>query len=485
MGKGIAQVALESGFSVWLYDPQAAALERARTDLDNEWQRALAKGRMQQDPALILQRLQTSTQLEALPAVAWIIEAAPEILELKQKLLRQAQALCPGSILASNTSTLPISSIAAGLTSPERLVGLHFFNPVPRMRLVEVIAGLRSEDALVQSTMQLAQDLGKTPVKVQDSPGFLVNRVARPFYGEALRLAAEGVPRQHIDWIARGMGFPMGPFELMDLIGLDINLAASRSVYEAFFGEPRYRPHPSQAQRVAAGMLGRKSGAGWYSYPPGPQGLPNAPTKGPGPQAFIVGQNSLAEALRETLSHTTNVSQAQLVLDCRIELSRKHDFWPDKPVATLCWGHSAALAQHYPSQAVGFSLVPPLNDTSTVELLVNKPNAASELAQTYFESQGLRTLVVPDQAGGVGFRLVALLVNEAVSALAEQVSSPQELDLAMRLGTGYPRGPLAWGHLIGWPQVLAGLNGLFDELGEDRYRPHPLLRRWVATGVTP
>jgi 3-hydroxybutyryl-CoA dehydrogenase len=489
MGRGIAEVAALAGHAVWLYDPLEAALERALTEIRTDLQKLAEKGRLVGTVDEVLARIQPTQSLEDCAKAAWVIEAAPEQLELKQELLGQLGQLNPDNILASNTSTFSISAIAARVKHPERVLGLHFFNPAQRMKLVEVVGGLQTAPALLQRALELMQSWGKEPVQVVDAPGFLVNRVARPFYGEALRLHGEGIAKEHIDWILRGLGFPMGPFELMDLIGLDVNYAASTSVYQAFYGEPRYRPHPLQYQRVAAGMLGRKTGQGWYTYPPGP---PRPPTPPPvqtqdTPLPLIVGPNPLAQELRARFRHTENAAEAQFVLDCRVKLERKHDFFENLPVVSLVWGHSASSvqAEFRERPVAGFSLVPPIGEQAIVELFapLSGANQALELAQTYFRAHGHHTLLLPDQPGGVGFRILALLINEAVSALAEGVASPADLNRAMRLGTGYPLGPLEWAERLWLKPVLRALEGLQAELGEDRYRPHPLLRRMVAAGL--
>ncbi|GIW35095.1 3-hydroxyacyl-CoA dehydrogenase NAD-binding domain-containing protein [Meiothermus sp.] len=489
MGRGIAQVAALADHGVRLYDPVPQALEKSLNEIRADLQKMAEKGRLQGSVEETLARIHTTQSLEDCAQADLVIEAAPEKLELKQELLGKLGELNPSNILATNTSTFSVSAIAGRVKHPERVLGLHFFNPAQRMKLVEVIGGLQTSPDLLKRAFNLMQAWGKEPVQVADAPGFLVNRVARPFYGEALRLHGEGIPKERIDWILRGLGFPMGPFELMDLIGLDVNYAASSSVYQAFYGEPRYRPHPLQYQRVAAGLLGRKTGQGWYSYPPGPPTPPEPPVAQTGdiPLPIIIGPNPLAQELRARFRHTENVAEAQFVLDCRVKLERKHDFFENLPVVSLVWGHSVSgvQAEFHGRPLAGFSLVPPIGEKAIVELYapLRGENRALELAQSYFKAHGRTTLVLQDQPGGVGFRILALLINEAVSALAEGVASPADLNRAMRLGTGYPLGPLEWAEFIWLKPILRALDGLHAELGEDRYRPHPLLRRMVAAGL--
>lgn len=488
MGRGIAQVAAQAGHAVQLFDANEAVLERALEAISADLQKRAELGKLRETPQMVLARIQAVTRLEACAQAQRVIEAVPERLELKQELLGKLGELNPNSILASNTSTLSITAIAAKIPEPERVIGLHFFNPAQRMKLVEIIPGLQTSSGVVEKTLELAKSWGKETVQARDFPGFLVNRISRPFYLEALRLHAEGIPTENIDWVMKGLGFPMGPFELMDLIGLDVNLASSQSVYQGFFGESRFRPHVLQAQRVAAGLLGRKTGQGWYSYPPG---LPTKPslskTSAEVPLPFIIGPNPIAKELRARFPHTENAAEAGFVLDCRVKLERKHDFFEELPVVSLVWGHSVSSIQsEFKNRDVaGFSMVPPLSEECVVELYapLSGPSPALKLARTYFEAQGNTVLVLPDQPGGVGFRILALIINEAVSALAEDVGKVSDINKAMRLGMGYPRGPLEWAELIWLKPVLRALEGIHAELGDERYRPHPLLRRMVGAGL--
>lgn len=489
MGQGIAQVCAQAGHPTLLVDPYAEALTRAQGALKEVFAMLERKGRLEsaQDT---LSRLRFSATLDDVQDANWIIEAVPEKLELKRELFATLASLAPDAMLATNTSTLSVTAIAAASKRESQILGLHFFNPAPLMKLVEVIPGVATSPEVVDKALAFVQGLGKEPVVAKDAPGFIVNRLARPFYGEALKLHGEGVPTETIDRAMRALNFPLGPFELMDLIGLDVNYAASSSVYEAFFCEPRYRPHPIQRALVEAGRLGKKSGRGFYRYPRETEATPRPERDvNSAPTAFVLGAGRLVDSFKGRFKHTPHLGEADLIIDLRINPGPKTmpEGARELPVLTFIWAHSASLSvPRYGSREVaGISLVPPVTDASVIELCapVTGENRATELARRYFEAHGFPVLAFADQPGGIGFRVVAMLANEAIGALAESLATQADIDKAMQLGTNYPLGPLAWSERLGLANVLAGLEGLERELGEERYRPHPLLKRAVAAGL--
>jgi 3-hydroxybutyryl-CoA dehydrogenase len=484
MGAGIAQLACAAGARTLLHDPVPEARERGLAQIAEGLERWRAKGRPEREPGAVA----GAAELDALAGAGLVIEAAPERLELKRELFATLSAIAPGAVLASNTSSIPITAIASAAADPGRVVGMHFFNPAPVMALVEVIAGIDSAPEALDVARATGRAMGKHVIDATDGPGFLVNRCNRPFGLEALKLLQERVADvEAIDAIARAAGFRMGPFELQDLVGIDVGYEVSLSFHELSFGEPRWRPSPLSARMVAAGRLGRKSGRGWYEYPreSAPDAAPDAPGGGEGGLVVVAGELAVAQELRALAARAGFDARDQdevagevpwLLIDAGADPEGPP--LQGGPIALLC-ADGSLHALDGGGAAVGFHVLPPLASSPLVELTrgAGTASVASERAEAFFAALGLRTAWVGDAPGLVLGRIVAQLVNEACFAVGEGVGSREDVDAGMVLGLNHPRGPFAWCEAMGAEHVIAVLDALRIELGEERYRTAPLLRR--------
>ncbi len=486
MGAGIAAVAAAAGYDVEIVEPDEAA--RAR-----------------------IQANARTTVLDAMPdrtSASIAIEAVGERLDLKRATFAAFErVLAPDALIASNTSSLSIDQIAAQLSRPERALGLHFFNPPAKMALVEIVCADATSDEALTRAQAFVAALGKTAVVTEDTPGFIVNRVARPYYLQAMHAFESGVaPVEDLDALARGVGFRMGPFELMDLIGLDINLATSESIY-ARTGEERLAPSAMQRQMVAEGRLGRKSGAGFYDYASGPpihdDASPAPVARNDDEHVVLLGYGGVADEIFELLAqayeHVTRVESDELLDELPPDATILIDIGDGasdrsatlRAVAGVLGAEAVIFADAYatdlaacgrtiagPERLVGYGVLGALESQAAVEIVDTDAvsDDALELAQDLFESLGRRTVLVEDRVGLFLGRVIASIVNEAVAAVDDGVASPDDVDTAMRLGTNYPIGPIAWGREIGGARLARILNRIAQVEGA-AYASHRAL--WV------
>jgi 3-hydroxybutyryl-CoA dehydrogenase len=478
MGAGIASIAARSGYRVVIVEPNESVVGAARERIARAAQRA--------GTPEIVERIEFVTDVPAQSQAIVAIEAVPERIDIKRGVLeRLSGSIDVTALLATNTSSLSVAELSAAVSRPERFLGLHFFNPPEAMQLIEIVPTDETNDDAIARATEFVQRLGKTGVFAADSPGFIVNRVARPYYLQSMRALASGVASApELDALARGAGFRMGPFELMDLIGLDVNLATTESVYERT-GEERLSPVPMQQQLVAAGSLGRKTGRGFYDYRDGtPERFePEAQTgveKNADETAVVIGFGSLADELALALEarfETVHVIGNDDLLDdfdtsCTIVfdagdgvLDRKRmlmqlDSMLDPSTVIFCDAYTTdvgacASGLTHPERVVGFGVLGSFAEQRCVEIVDSEDVADDtlELAQDIFESLGKGVILVEDVAGLYLGRTIGSIVNEAMVAVQEGVGDPEGVDLAMRLGANYPQGPVVWGREIGGRRI--------------------------------
>lgn len=483
MGRGIAQIAAAAGIAVRLFDAREGAAAEARDFVARMLARAAEKGRMAPDEAeAAVARIAVVENLAGLADCPLLIEAIVEDLEVKRRLFAELETIVgPDCLLASNTSSLSVTAIAAACTRPQRVAGFHFFNPVPLMKVVEVIDGQCSDPAAGDALVALAERMGHRPVRTKDTPGFLVNHAGRGYGTEALRVLGEGVAEPvDVDRVMReAAGFPMGPFELLDLTGLDVSDPVMRSLYHQFYEEPRFRPSPETARRLAAGLLGRKAGEGFYAYPDGKK---QEPEEAPLPQerpdrVWISGaEPEAAETLREALTGT----------GAAVEVGGT------APEGVLClvtpFGEdatTAALAQGLdPARTVAVDLLLGLPARWTVMATPATTALQRAAARGLLGATGRPVTAIADSPGFVAQRILACIVNIGCEIAQARIAAPADIDPAVRLGLGYPKGPLALGDALGPARVLAILQRLQAATGDPRYRPGLWLQRRARLGLS-
>lgn len=477
MGRGIAQIGVLAGFSVELTDVSDAAVTAGLDFVEAMVHRSVEKGqRTGEEAERALARLHRGAGPTA-PAddVDLAIEAVVEDLAVKQALFTELETALPNAVLASNTSSLPITTIASALHDPSRLLGLHFFNPVPLMKLVEVIPGLRTDPDAVATALRFVEAVGHSPVVATDTPGFLVNHIGRALPTEALAILSERIASEvDIDRIVRDtIGLKMGPFELMDLTGLDVSHAVMEIVSAGFHGEPRLRPSALAAVRVAAGLLGRKTGAGFYRYTDGRQEVPPEPAVAPDATAIPIHVHDHPEFAGLLRASGADVVDHRTAASVTVVL----------PVGEPTY-RAAGRAGLDASRTLGvdpLSLAGP-RLTVTVPALLDPDAGRSALG--VLAATGRAVTVTADGPAPVAQRILACMVNLAC-ALAEQgIGKPDDIDLAARTGLGYPLGPLELGDTHGPALVLRILDELLDYTGDPRYRASRWLRERAEQGMS-
>lgn len=532
MGAGIAQVAAAAGHPVLLYDVAVGAVAKGiaatRAGLDKLVERQ-KMGAAERDA--LMGRIKPVETLDALAGAALVVEAVIEKLAVKHELMAALERIVkPDAILATNTSSLSITEIAAHLRHPGRVVGMHFFNPAPVMALVEVVTGVATAPEAAATVFDTAKAWGKAPVYAKSTPGFIANRIARPFYGEALKLLEEGAAdAATLDAILRDCGgFRMGPFELMDLIGIDVNFLVTKSVWEAFFHDPRYQPSLLQQEMVAAGRHGRKTKRGWYDYHPGaekPQ--PQEAPPGPKPKTIVLSQNPALAAERGAYDPAADL--VALAREAGIAVTFEEtqpDFQPledpfsprggtqfaasvegeefefapgsaedrYEPYAETTigldgcrlrltrgtTGHEPGWREPDDLPVVLYDLALDYRAAPRIAMAVpaGAPRNVMLTAAGFFQALGKRVTLVEDVPGLVAMRILSMLANEAADAVYRGVCSEADADTATLKGLNYPAGPLAWGRKLGWHRIHDVLRALNLYYGDPRYRVAPPIRRW-------
>ncbi|WP_201606620.1 3-hydroxyacyl-CoA dehydrogenase [Psychrobacter immobilis] len=492
MGIGIAQLAAMHGHTTYLFDVDAAKSQAALAGLESLLAKRVEKGKMTQTLLdSTLANLSIVTDINELAAVQMVVEAIVERQDIKQQLFIQLADICANdTIFASNTSSISITAIAAAVPNPERVVGLHFFNPAPVMKLVEIVRGLRTAPEITEGLFDLMRTWKKVPVTAKSTPGFIVNRVARPYYAEGFRALQENAttPAQ-LDFIMREVGgFAMGPCELTDLIGQDVNFSVTQSVYQAFFYEPRYRPSLVQQELVDAGCFGRKSGQGFYDHSQTPKApvytLPSINVKDDVnddmndkemPTIIVRGEWQYANGLVERL-------QAADGLTVRLEAADESIIEIGEISIRLSLGESVEI-DHGDAKVMLMDWQAEWTQARAVVLaaaMTCDDNERALVAQV-FARLGVSVIWTADHPGLYVLRTIAMLINEGCEAVLHDIASEADIDAAMKYGVNYPKGPFEWAALLGYDTVLSTLNNLQRLYGEERYRASLYLIKKAAT----
>jgi 3-hydroxybutyryl-CoA dehydrogenase len=481
MGRGIAQVCAQAGIRTLLSDTREGAVKEAIASIDKALEGQVAKGRVtpeaKRDTLANLVEIGTYDQAAG---ASLVIEAIVEQVEPKRQLFREMEKrIAPDAVLATNTSSLSVTEIAAGCERPERVAGLHFFNPPPLMRLVEVIGGLRTDPALVETLTQFVRRIGKHPVVATDTPGFVVNHAGRAYGPEALRIVAQGIasPREVDVLMKEAAGFRMGPFELLDLVGADVTHAVMVSIFDQYFGEPMYQPSAQMTVRVAGGLLGRKSKQGFYSYDGPPAATPPTIEVRPAakPAAAWVADEEGGRALAQWLDKA-GVKATLGGAPARDGLCFVTPLGEDATGAAVRLGLD-------PARTVAVDMLGCFPGRRTVmKTPLTSPDALGAAVAAL--SDGVPVTAINDSAGFVVQRLLAMIVNVGTRIAELRIAAPADIDVAVELGLNYPKGPLAFGDMLGPARVLAVLDGMQAVTHDPKYRATTWLRRRARLGVS-
>lgn len=485
MGRGIAQIAAQAGSQVWVYDTQPEAIAKAREAVFQQWDKLQEKGRLSAEAVADYKtRLLGASSLQDLASCELVVEAIVEKLDIKKSLFTELEKVLPTTaVLVTNTSSLSVTAIAAALQRPSQFAGYHFFNPVPLMKVVEVIAGLKTDAAVCQRLYDFARQMGHTPVQAQDTPGFIVNHAGRGYSTEALRIVSEGIADfATIDRILRDqVGFKLGPFELFDLTALDVSHHVIEAIYHQYYEEPRYRPNVITAQRLAGGVVGKKVGEGFYKYV---DGVAQVPAEPPVP----VVDNTPPVWVSPRAARRMELLQLLKDLGAKIETGASPSPEALTIVAPLGFDITtvAVVERLDPARTLGIDML--VNDAATKRrVLATNPATRADMrdaAHALFARDGKAVSVIRDSGGFVTQRVVASIVNIASDICQQRICTPQDLETAVTLGLAYPLGPLAMGNRFGPDSILEVLFNMQTVYGDMRYRPSPWLRRRGAIGLS-
>ena len=507
MGMGIAQIAAQAGIQVLLFDAKAGAAEQGCQSLQATLEKLAAKGKFTDEQLQsTLANLTVIENIAKIAEVDVVIEAIIENLEIKQQLFKQLESIVPAeTILATNTSSLAVTAIASDCEHPERVAGFHFFNPVPLMKIVEVIPGISTKPSVVETLTSLAKRMGHLGVVAKDTPGFIVNHGGRAYGTEALKILGEGVASfEDIDLILReGAGFRMGPFELLDLTGIDVSHPVMESVYNQYYSEPRYRPHPLTRQMLIGKKLGRKVGEGFYHYTENKKQDGQKVTVDPSKQLPFKTDSDISN-LSVWIGADLAEDKQQLVdylsaNDITIDDNDKPN--SDSLILLAIYGddttNAAIRYQVNPKQAVAIDMLTDLSKHRTLmPSIVTQDNFVAQAYALFGRSNkfdkssdegsnvAIDATLITESTGFVAQRVIAMVINLGCDIAMQGIATPKDIDNAVKLGLGYPYGPISWGDEIGASRILLILERIHGLTGDPRYRPSPWLQRRATLGVS-